>query len=310
MRVLDPFNLISSYLSDPAYVGRPVDLYLITLADGVTKYYWSNYDKRISWGVNPDVYDPQGPLIKRSRLGVKNTVEVPELSISLFALDTDFVGGINIKQQIHNHYFDGATFQLSRIALLFTQATGLGGPSLLGAGTGTFGSYPGGFFTGKMSTAKLTATGADITVKAANVVFNQYVPKNAYQTQCMHTFCDAGCALVAATYTIVNTVGSSPTRAFIPWGSVPANPSHYTAGQVTITSGPAAGQIRTVKLASSTGLLLQSPLYNTPVAGNSFSVIEGCTKHKDDGSGQDCTARSNEQHFRGFPYVPPAETAF
>lgn len=301
-RFVNPPNLISVYLQSKSYIPRPIDLYLITLADGVTKYYWSSYDKMLVVGSPPDTYLPQGPFIKRTKLSVKNTVEIPELGIEIYASDSHFIGGIAVKQQIHNGYFDGATVQLSRLVLLFDQSGNL-------VGSGNIGAYPGGMFTGKMGPAKLTAVGASFTVKAATVVFNQYVPKNTYQLQCVHTFCDTLCTLSAATYTITNTVGASPTRLLIPWGTAPGSPGKYSNGVLTMTSGAAVGQKRTVKFASASGLMLQYPLYNTPASGDAFSVIEGCTKNESDGSGQDCTARSNTQHFRGFPFVPTGENA-
>src|SRR5258708_31682266 len=86
------------------------DLFTITLLGG-TIYRWTDFDRDIRLVVFSTTYPflAQGPLLQRSRLGVKNTVQVPELIIKLSALDTDFVGGLGIKTQLHNGYFDGAT---------------------------------------------------------------------------------------------------------------------------------------------------------------------------------------------------------
>ena len=174
---------------------------------------------------------------------------------------------------------------------------------------GSIGDVPGGMFTGYVSTPKITAYGAEITVKGGNVAFNQYAPRNIFQPQCIHTFCDSGCTLNAATYTITATVGASPTKSKIPWGSVPASPGKYTSGKILMTSGAASGQRRTVKMSDSTGLLLQYPFYNVPAPGDTFSVLEGCDKQYNSASGQDCTVRSNTVNFRGYPFTPTAETA-
>jgi hypothetical protein len=284
------------------------DLYTITLNDGSTVYRWTDFDQTLTYAYGGQVFLAQGPLLHRSRLGVKNTVEVPELTIKLAALDTDFIGGLSVKTQIHNGYFDGATVALDRIYMTTPGDTTLG---VVGAYTsGSPLLLPGGMFSGRMSGAKITAVGAELTVKGANVLMNQMIPRNLYQLPCLHTFCDAGCTLVKATYTTTNTVGASPTVMLIPWGSVPGTPSIYTLGKITFTSGPAIGQIRTIKNASAAGLLLQYPLYNLPIAGDTFSVLQGCDKTYNSGSGQSCSDRSNTQHFRGFPFIPTSETAF
>jgi uncharacterized phage protein (TIGR02218 family) len=301
LRGTNPGVLFSSYVNTPSYISKKADLFLITLADGVTTYKWTDYDTDITYIF--DTYVAQGPLLKRTRLTVNNTCEVPELTLSLAALDTDFVGGLNVKQQIHNGFFDGATVQLSRAVILYGINNNLLTVNMIGA-------YPGGMFSGKIGPIKVTAMGAELTVKGGNVVFNQYAPRNTYQLPCMHTFCDAGCTLSATTYTATNTVGASPTTLLIPWGTVPGSPGVYTYGRVIMTSGAALGQRRSVKFSSAAGLMLQYPLYNVPAPGDTFSVLEGCDKQFNSGSGQDCTARSNTQHYRGFPYVPPSETAF
>src|SRR5258708_16703389 len=90
----------------------------------------------------------------------------------------------------------------------------------------------GGLFAGRMSQAKITAVGAELTVKGANVLMNQYVPRNAYQLPCIHNFCDPGCTLAAATFTTTNTAGAGSTRAIVKWGSVPGAPALYTYAQI------------------------------------------------------------------------------
>lgn len=164
-------------------------------------------------------------------------------------------------------------------------------------------------FTGILSTARITALGGELTVKGANRTMNQNVPRNTYQTSCLHTFCDPKCTLAAATFSITNTAGGGSTASVIQWGTVPASPGIYTRGKITITSGPATGQVRTVKFADGAGIVLAYPLYNTPATGDTFIIMQGCDKRVSSGSGQSCADRSNQQHFRGFPYVPTSETA-
>jgi hypothetical protein len=285
------------------------DLFTITLLNG-TIYRWTDVDQDVRLiGVGFALYTflAQGPCLSRTALGVKNTVEVPELTITLSALDTDFVGGLNIKTQLHNGYFDGATVFLDRTFQAAPPANSTGTVIGLIGGNGL--DPTGGLFAGRMSQAKITAVGAELTVKGANVLMNQYVPRNQYQVPCMHTFCDPGCTLLAATFTTSNTAGAGSTNRIIQWGTVPGAPSAYTFGKVTMTSGAATGQIRTVKSASAAGIVLQYPLYNTPGAGDTFSILKGCSKGYDDGSGQDCTTYANTQNWRGFDQIPTADNA-
>jgi uncharacterized phage protein (TIGR02218 family) len=277
------------------------DLFTITLLSG-TIYRWTDFDVDVLYtphSVNA-LYSAQGPLLQRSRLGVKNTVEVPELVIRLSALDTDFVGGLGIKTQIHNGYFDGASVALDRVFFDSGTMYPAIGADFLG----------GGMFNGRMSQAKLTAVGAELTAKGANVLMNQYAPRNIYQIPCMHAFCDPGCTLSEGTFTLATSAGVGSTRSVVIWSSAPGSPGLYTLGKLTMTSGAAIGQIRTVKLATAAGITLQYPLYNAPANGDTFSILKGCDKSYASGSGQSCTDYANTQHYRGFPSIPPAETAF
>jgi uncharacterized phage protein (TIGR02218 family) len=283
------------------------DLYTFTLAGG-TVYRWTDFDQDILLsltGATP-LFLAQGPCLHRSSLGVKNTVEVPELVITLSALDTDFVGGLNIKTQLHNGFFDGATVALDRCFFAGPKTAPIRTTGVIGGD----GIHPtGGLFSGRMSQAKITAIGAELTVKGANVLMNQYVPRNAYQVPCLHTFCDPGCTLLEATFTTSNTAAAGSTRAVIQWGSVPGSPRNYTFGKLTMTSGAASGQVRTIKSASAAGIVLQYPLYNTPAPGDTYNVMKGCSKGFNDGSGQDCTTYANTPNYRGFEFTPTADNA-
>jgi len=286
------------------------DLFTITLLNG-TIYRWTDLDQTVillGFGATTYTFLAQGPCLQRTTLGVKNTVEVPELVIKLSALDTDFVGGLNIKTQLHNGYFDGASVFLDRTFL----ALPIGGNPIkasLGVIGGNTVDPTGGLFAGRMSQAKITAVGAELTVKGANVLMNQSVPRNSYQVPCLHTFCDAGCTLAAATFTSANTAAAGSTVRIVKWGSVPGTPSNYTFGKLTMTSGAASGQVRTIKSATAAGIVLQYPLYNTPAPGDTYNVMKGCSKGLNDGSGQDCTTYANTQNFRGYPFTPTADNA-
>jgi hypothetical protein len=82
------------------------ELFTVTVMSG-TVYRWTSFDQSLSVGGHTWISARDGaPLIARNRFGVKNTVEVPELELRLGCSDA-LLG--NLKAQIHNGLFDGAT---------------------------------------------------------------------------------------------------------------------------------------------------------------------------------------------------------
>lgn len=270
------------------------DLFDILLQDGVTTYNWATWDGPLT--ANSIAYQTQKPWIERTNWNVANTMEVPSMTVFLRALNDGFAGGAQIKTQIHNGLFDGASLTLSRAFM-----TSPGSTSALGTVE---------LFGGVVAGLDLTGSTATLTVKGKNNLLDQFAPRNLYQKPCLHGFCDVGCTLSRATFTASYAVGTGPTSSFLPWsGSPPANAALYTNGQITMTSGAAAGQTRTVAAADSTGLTLAYPLYQTPTAADGFTAFQGCSKGFSDGSGQDCTAYANTQHWKGYDQIPPPASA-
>jgi uncharacterized phage protein (TIGR02218 family) len=272
------------------------DLFTFTLSDGVTTYNWTSWPADLV--VLGTTYTSHTPFLKRSKWNVVNKMQVPELDVELYADNTAFNGGANIKTQIHNGLFDGATFLLQT---LFMPTPG---------DTTTFG--PVSMFAGVVGGPTVEGNVVKLPIKGKNNLLDQNAPRSTYQVGCNHAFCDAGCTLLRATYTATYAVGTSPapSNIFLPWASAPANPGRYLGGTVTVTSGGAAGQRRTVAAVDSTGLWLAYPLYITPATGDAFTAFEGCDKTFNSGSVQSCTARSNTQNYDGFEYVPPPNSAY
>ena len=270
------------------------DLFVFTLADG-TIYRWTNWVRNLVYAGN--TYQSMNPWLTRSKWSISNRMAVPSLTVKLNSYNTGVGGtGTNLKTQIHNGLFDGASFSMSRAFMLTPDDTSF------------FGAVE--IFGGMVSSITLNGTTAEFTVKGKINQLDQNFPRNIYQAGCNHAFCDAGCTLNRASYTSSHTVGASPTSIFIPWnGAPPVNYANFLFGTVTLTSGLGAGQKRTVAVADNTGLTLAYPFYIVPAAGDGFTAFEGCSKAFNDGSGQDCTARSNTQHWRAFDQVPPPTQA-
>lgn len=269
------------------------DIFQFTLIDGVTNFYWTAWPTDLV--VAGQSYSSRAPWLKRSKWNVSNTMEVPSLEVDLSALNAGFNGGANIKTQIHNGLFDGASFLLSRVFMPSpNDTTTLGAIALFGGDTAGI---------------DLDGARAKITIKGKNNRLDQFVPRNVFQVGCNHAFCNPGCTLNRATYTTSYTVGASPTSTFIPWASAPSTPVRYRGGTIAFTSGPDSAQRRTIMAADSTGMTLAYPLYSVPAPGDAFTAFEGCDKTFASGSGQSCTDRSNTQHYRGYEFTPPPNAA-
>lgn len=261
--------------------------------------WWTSFDQSLTLAGTTWLSPGDGaPLVTRNRFGVKNTVEVPELELRIGCSDS-LMG--NLKAQVHNGLFDGGTVEVSRVFMPTPGDTKYGRVIL---------------FSGRIAGSVIDAEGITVTSKGHNVLMNQQAPRNLYQTNCLHTFCDTGCAIAggeaAFTFTGRTCSGGTTARAIV-W-TVPQGftASQFTLGKVTMTSGAASGQVRTVRLASGVSLALTYPLYDAPSPGDTFSILMGCDRQQatcaahvnTNGAGVD-----NSQHYRGFPYVPQAELA-
>lgn len=271
------------------------ELFTVSLAGGAV-YRWTSFDKSLVVGATEWLAPIDGaPLVTRNRWGVKNTIEVPEFEMRLGAADTLLA---NLKTEVHNGLFDGARVEMDRVFM----------PT---AGDTQFGYVV--LFEGRQSSAIIDAEGVTLTAKGDNVLMNQQAPRNLYQTNCLHTFCDSGCALAAANYTVagtVNAVGNASNLGIAIGGGLALQ--LFNLGTLSMTSGAAAGQVRTIRIASASAVALTYPLYDLPSIGDACSLLMGCDRQQ-----ASCETRTtnagasvnNIQHFRGYPYVPQAEIA-
>lgn len=289
-------------LRQPCWIA---ELYTIALADGSAFLNWTSFDQNVTY--DGTTWVALGALVKRSRMSVRNTVEVPEMDISIAAADALSVDGVAIKTAVHNGIFDGARITVARVFMPTADASG----NRMNPGDTSLGLIT--MFAGRLSQATITAPGVQFTAKGDNVLMNQQVPRNLYQSTCLHTFCDSGCTLLASDFTIANTVAFGATTTFIPWGSVPStplSPALFILGTITFTSGVCIGQVRTIRNADSSGVYLTYPLYGTPQQGDATSLLMGCAKSKTACANHTDSRGApidNSQHFRGYPFVPQVE---
>lgn len=268
------------------------DLYTVTLQSG-TVYHWTSWDQDLTVGVH---FFSSAPWLTRGKWALKNTMEVP--TMELFIDDntvTGFGGGTNsLRNQIHNGLFDGASVFLQRV---YMPAPG---------DTTTFGTID--LFSGDVGAVSLMGARATLKVRGKNSRLDVSAPRNVYQPSCLHTFCDTGCTLNAATFTASFIVQASPapTTSVLGW-NVFTTGSLFKGGMITMTSGAASGQQRSIIDVHGTApktITLSRPLFVTPAAGDTFNAFQGCDKTL---TTCDVTY-SNKVNFRGFPFVPPPNT--
>jgi hypothetical protein len=198
------------------------------------------------------------------------------------------IEGVPFLQAVARGQLDAAVIQRDR---WFFNSTG--GPPVGGVPM---------FYGFTASIDKLSRTQAVLKVKSDLVLLNIQMPRNLYQPNCIYTIYDAGCGVNQATYANHASVGASPTSTFIPWtGATP----QFTGGMITFESGPNVNLTRTIKSASSSGLVLAYPLPTAPLAGDNFVAYPGCDRQFAGG----CAFFNNQSRYRGHPFVPIPELA-
>lgn len=260
------------------------DLYTWTLSDGTVMRYTSA-DIDISWGGNS--FLSGGVHLKRGATREVIGVEVDTLEVKASADAT--VAGLPFTQAVRQGAFDGAWLLLERAFLSSW-------PVVVGTIIR---------FYGRVSDVRSGRTQTSFTIKSVLELLNAPMPRNLYQSVCLHTLYDTGCAVAKAGYTVTGAVTGTPTTTTV--GSALAQASGYfDQGVLTFTSGACSGLKRTVKSFASGTFTFALPLPSPPSAGDTFSVFPGCDKTL-----STCQAKfSNQTRFRGFPYIPVPETTF
>ncbi len=120
-----------------------------------------------------------------------------------------------------------------------------------------------------------------------------------YLPTCDAKFCDSRCGLTESSYTTPATVTAITDRSEFSIAATAGGSTDYINGRVEFTSGDNDGLSMEIKQWTSTIKLVLPMPFNITV-GDTFNMIEGCKKTKDE-----CKNRFNNLvNFRGFPDVP------
>lgn len=263
------------------------DLYTFTFADGAVLR-TTTADISLSWGGN--TFASCAPSIKRTMTKLSIGVEVDSVNLTVEPASGQTIGGISWQAAARLGYLDGAAV-LIETAYLTTWPTVIGALHL---------------FSGDTSDVTPSRSAVGIMVKSALERANRQFPRNVYQSVCLHTVYDTGCALSKTSFTATGTVAASPaptTNSFKTGNAQAAG--YFDQGVVTFTSGANAGLKRTIKSYDpATGFTFALPLPVAPAIGDTISAFAGCDKRK-----ATCGSKFNNiGRFRGFPFIPTPET--
>ena len=276
------------------------DLFQFTLLDGTVLSYT---DKDISLTVDGVLYRADQVAIDGMKYKISVGLDVDEQSITLAYSETDLVNGVTWGRALRTRVFDGCYLRRSRA---FYTAWNL--PPV--------GAVP--LFCGRISSCDTVGrVEAQVKVKSLPLLLDTQMPRNTYQTGCIHGLFDAGCGLIKANYQMNWSVAAGPTNGIIPMpGEIPPLPAAlagnteglgiFVQGTILFTSGVNEGIYRTIKgisLAAPHSLDLVYPLETPPAEGDTFQIWPGCDK-----TSATCAARfDNLARFRGFPFTPAPE---
>jgi uncharacterized phage protein (TIGR02218 family) len=281
-------GILSNNLNTALAEIAQADLFTIVLLSGTTLTY-------TSWPtdltVGAAIYTSAVPWLTRGRWNVTNTMEIPTLEIFIDADNSSFSGGPNIKTQIHNGMLDGASVLLQRLYMPTPGVVDVNNVVSI--------------FSGDAGSATIGPIRTTLKVRGKNSRLSVQAPRNVYQPGCIHTFCDEGCTLSAGSFSAGHTVAASPAPTRIAVTSATIIPTQARGGTLTMTSGAAVGEVRSIvqggPLVGPWVLQLAYPLTVAPAVGDTFTLFQDCDK-----TFGTCDATySNKVNFRGFPFIPP-----
>ena len=264
------------------------DLYTIKLVNGTVLRY-TNADMELTWGGNRYTL---GPLLERTSTRVVLGLEVDTVDLTLTALgDGILLEGLPFIHAVAAGALDGASIDIDRAFLSDWRAPVVGTVNL---------------FSGRVSTVpEIRRSSAKLELRSALELLDTKIPPVKYEAGCNRTEYSAGCGANKQAMTVAGSVtAASANGGYLQSGMKQAQ-GWFDMGGLTFTSGRNAGLTRTVKSYGNGLFRFALQLPYPPQAGDAFKVYPGCPKTK-----EACKDKfKNVIHFRGYPFVPPAEMA-
>lgn len=265
------------------------DLLTITLANGGTARL-TTFDRDVI--VAGNVYRAGPTTYRRGPWRQATGLTAESITFTIYPDPADTIGGALWLQAAQAGAFDGARFTLDKAFMPTAGDTSLGVVNIFG---------------GRAADAKATRTMLTLTAKPDLELLDGYFPRRLYQTGCIHTLFDGGCALSKAAFTTTATAAAGSTASSI-LATLAQATGYFDLGVLTMTTGALAGLSRPVKAfthASPSTVQLLRALPAAPAVGDQFTIVPGCDKTQ-----ATCTSKFNNlARFAGFPFVPPPEDA-
>jgi len=340
----DATGVLTTFLNtvDPRVQLYMIDLYDVTLANlgiglvgGTTGMVlrWSTAD--FDFTFQSGIYLASASRLKRGTIKTTIGVEVGNFDVTLFPVATDLLpaagggagtgdiasGGnqFTLLEACARGILDGADILLRRIVLGDTPNYGIAASQ---GGTIIAPNFANGavtLFRGRVSQVRTDRTSARLTVTSYLELLNVRLPRNVYQPGCLNTLYDNECGLLRTgstpgpplyfggpfAFRFDTTVNFLSTNALTITSLPPQPPGFFDQGTCQFTTGRLAGM--TFAVTNHSGFvitLLDTPPY-PPSAGNGVRLQAGCDKTQ-----STCTLKfGNLVNFRGFPLIPPPDSA-
>lgn len=271
------------------------DLYTFTLADG-TILRWASSDLPVV--VSPNVFAAAGksgaPGLERGDVQKAIGLTVGTLDVTLHCGDSVSLLGIPMVLAAHNGAYDNAQVQVDRA--FFAKWSDVASTPA--------GTVP--WFYGNVGGVDPTSTTVVLHCRDLIDLLDVQMPLNLFLPTCAHLLFDPGCTLSRALFTFTYAVATGASAVSLQASASTGKPAGYfETGVLQMTSGAAAGARRAVSSFDGTTFTLAMALPSAPEPGDTYTVTAGCSR-----AYSICGSRfGNQQHFRGFKDVPPAETA-
>ena len=261
------------------------DLFRITLSNGQILRH-TNADMPVVW--DGQTYEAHKLIIKRGATRVAVGLDVDSNTLEIAAEPDYRLEGLQWSEAALGGALDGARVVIERI--FFSDWATPGGAVAI--------------FSGRVSDVSGSRSAVKVDVKSDIELLNVSSPRNIYQAGCMRTLYDGGCKVNREKFTVNGRVtANSATGTELACNLTQAD-GWFNQGVIKFTSGRNAGLSRTVKEHKGGRLSFALRLPFPPQSGDVFKIYPGCDKRQ-----ETCGKKfDNIVHFRGFPYIPAADT--
>ncbi|MDO5686753.1 MAG: DUF2163 domain-containing protein [Neisseria sp.] len=262
------------------------DLITITLKTGESLRY-TDADAPVYW--QGKTFEAHGAIVARGAVRVTTGLEVDSNDLTVAADASHRLQGLPFVEAAVGGALDGALVLIERA--FFADWTK--------PPTGTVV-----VFSGRVSDVSGSRHSVKITVKSDIELLNTKMPRNLYQPSCLRTVYDEGCGANKAAFTVAGSVTENNGTGTWLKSGLSQKSGWFDQGVLTFLSGKNIGLTRTVKAYANGQFWFALKLPYPPAVGDTFRVYPGCDKRQATCGGK----FNNIVHFRGYPYIPAAET--